>query len=55
MTIKEHAEETIALYREARRHAHMWKRDDRDGYREYVCVVCAYSFGIPLEPVSCGG
>lgn len=30
-------------------HSHLWGRDDRDGYREYVCVICAASFGIRAD------
>lgn len=28
------------------RHYHIWLRDDRPGWREWVCAVCAYVWGV---------
>ena len=54
-TITNHADVMIQVeaYRKAHgtgeRHHHLWVRDDRPGWREYVCLVCARSFGVSGE------
>ena len=27
-------------------HSHIWVKDDRPGWREWVCVVCAMVWGV---------
>lgn len=30
-------------------HRHLWFRDDQDGFRDYICILCGNTFGIKVE------
>jgi hypothetical protein len=42
------AEDAIAANRCCSAHNHVWVKDDRPGWRSWVCVACAYSFEVKV-------